>query len=123
MDREAELREQIAELRAELDDIQTKKLREESESMVGKCYAYRDNSYSNPRPGETWDVFKAVTRVSDDGCPMGIEFEMDCYGEFKMRSGMITRSGCEVIPAAEFWEAWDVVKAAAIESVEKWREV
>ncbi len=61
--REQEIRNQINKIEErEIEKIQKPRLKK----LVGKCYAYRKNSYSCPKnPSDYWDVFKKILEYVD----------------------------------------------------------
>ena len=88
-------------------------------SLVGKTYAYRNNSYSCPRPGEYFDAFRRVLRAvhkEDGSCLICVDvctdykgnsraehrLEFPCNPEYKAFAG----GGWAECPVNEFTTAW-----------------
>lgn len=68
-----ELREELA-MRADTDR------RKRAESLVGKCFIYK-NSYGSE---EQWDLFVDCTGVDADGDAVGVHMEEDCNGSISL---------------------------------------
>lgn len=85
---EERIREQMADLRAELDVIEGEKRQQRNAELLGKCFAYR-NSYSCPQDeSDYWTHYTKITDISDSGRLSGISFQRDKDGkiEFEPRN-------------------------------------
>lgn len=117
------LDQQILELRKKRNALEDKRYDEITvpylKSLVGKTYAYRNNSYSCPEPGEYFDCFRRVLRAvhgKDASCLICVDVSTDYKGNSSARHTIdfptnpdykaFAGGGWEECPEKEFNEAW-----------------
>lgn len=112
MSRAKELREQIAPLVAELNEIERQERVEDKLVLIGQCFRYR-NSYSCPQSeSDKWWMYRKILGVDDDGALMATTFQIDRNGKAEIEYGNAfnTVSGWERITEAQYKEALDNFK-------------
>ena len=85
----------------------------ENKKLVGKCFKYR-NCYSCPeKPSDYFWLYLKVTGVDKTGRPSGWSFEIDKYGDCRVRKERppSLAGGYKPITSAEFEKAWTKFKA------------
>lgn len=105
-DLKAFVKKRIADDRQTLDAIETDERIKENNSLIGKCFAYR-NCYSCPKgPEDYWTLWIRVTGVGDDGWLRTFQFETDVYGETRMKEARHGASLGEPTTLAKYRTAW-----------------
>lgn len=94
----------------EISRIEVRERVAEANSLLGRCFKYR-NSYSCPeKPSDYWWLYLRVVGVDKFGGLECFEFQIDKYGDLSVRPkrhAYLSITGYTTIRLTEFSRAWE----------------